>query len=199
MCIAIRYQFCFFLILRRLTYTELKQQWWILPALKSEGFTDDDVTTDNYASFDLPLDLYAVDQIKPEPDGTITASEITYGQTLSESRISGTMKDPDTGKSVNGTFAWTDGTINPNAGDYEADWTFTPAAGYEKYATATGTVTVKVKPAKLTVSVKASRAYYNGEAQSASIIASGQSVDSTPVTFTYSDKVDGNYTSDGPT
>ena len=157
------------------------------------------VTTDNYASFDLPLDLYAVDQIKPEPDGTITASEITYGQTLSESRISGTMKDPDTGKSVNGTFAWTDGTINPNAGDYEADWTFTPAAGYEKYATATGTVTVKVKPAKLTVSVKASRAYYNGEAQSASIIASGQSVDSTPVTFTYSDKVDGNYTSDGPT
>ncbi len=58
---------------------------------------------------------------------------------------------------------------------------------------------VKVKPAKLTVSVKASRAYYTGEAQIASIIASGQSVDSTSVTFTYSDKVDGNYTSDGPT
>ena len=63
----------------------------------------------------------------------------------------------------------------------------------------TGTVTIKVKPAKLIVSVKASSMYYTGEEQIASIIASGQSVDSTPVTFTYSDKVDGNYTSGVPT
>ncbi len=157
------------------------------------------VTTTNYENFQLKLVLYAVDQIKPVPDGTITATPITYGDTLSKSEISGKMKDPDTGKSVNGTFAWTDGTINPNAGGYEAEWTFTPAAGYEKYATATGTVTVKVKPAKLIVSVKASSMYYTGEEQIASIIASGQSVDSTPVTFTYSDKVDGNYTSGVPT
>ena len=157
------------------------------------------VTTTNYENFQLTLVLNAVNQIKPTPDGTITASEITYGQTLSESRISGTMKDPDTGKSVNGTFAWTDGTITPNAGDYEAEWTFTPAAGYEKYATVTETVTIKVKPAELTVSVKASSMYYTGEEQIASIIASGQSVDSTPVTFTYSDKEDGNYTSGVPT
>ena len=157
------------------------------------------VTTTNYADFQLKLVLNAVDQIKPEPDGTITASEITYGDTLSKSEISGKMKDPSTGDAVNGTFAWTNGTIKPDAGDYPASWTFTPAEGYEEYATATGTVTIKVKPAKLTVSVKASSAYYNGEAQIASIIASGQSVDSTPVAFTYSDKVDGNYTSGGPT
>ena len=157
------------------------------------------VTTTNYEDFQLTLVLNAVNQIKPTPGGEITAAEITYGDALSKSTILGKMKDPDTGKSVNGTFAWTDGTIKPNAGDYEADWTFTPAAGYEKYATATGTVTIKVKPAKLTVSVKASRMYYTGEAQIASIIASGQSVDSTPVTFTYSDNVDGNYTSGGPT
>ena len=157
------------------------------------------VTTTNYADFQLKLVLYAVDQIKPEPDGTITATPITYGDALSKSTISGKMKDPDTGNSVNGTFAWTDGTINPNAGGYEAEWTFTPAAGYEKYATVTGTVTIKVKPAKLTVSVKASSMYYTGKEQIASIIASGESVDSTPVTFTYSDKVDGNYTSGGPT
>ena len=157
------------------------------------------VTTTNYADFQLKLVLYAVDQIKPTPDGEITAAEITYGDALSKSTISGKMKDPDTGNSVNGTFAWTDGTINPNAGGYEAEWTFTPAAGYEKYATVTGTVTIKVKPAKLTVSVKASSMYYTGKEQIASIIASGESVDSTPVTFTYSDKVDGNYTSGGPT
>jgi len=158
------------------------------------------VTTTNYENFQLKLVLYAVDQIKPEPDGTITASEITYGDTLSKSEISGKMKDPTTGDEVKGTFTWTNGTIKPDANDrYEAEWTFTPAAGYEKYATATGTVTIKVKPAKLIVSVKASSMYYTGEEQIASIIASGQSVDSTPVAFTYSDKVDGNYTSGGPT
>jgi len=158
------------------------------------------VTTTNYENFQLKLVLNAMDQIKPEPDGTITAAEITYGDALSKSTISGKMKDPNTGDAVNGTFTWTDGTIKPDANDrYEAEWTFTPAAGYEKYATATGTVTIKVKPAKLIVSVKASSMYYTGEEQIASIIASGQSVDSTPVTFTYSDKVDGNYTSGVPT
>ena len=157
------------------------------------------VTTTNYENFQLKLVLYAVDQIKPVPDGTITASEITYGNELSMSTIMGKMKDSTTGDAVNGTFAWTDGTITPNAGGYDAEWTFTPAEGYEEYATATGTVTIKVKPAKLIVSVKASSMYYTGEEQIASIIASGQSVDSTPVTFTYSDKVDGNYTSGVPT
>ena len=155
------------------------------------------VTTTNYENFQLKLVLNAVDQIKPEPDGTITAMPITYGDTLSKSEISGKMKDPNTGKSVSGTFTWTDGTITPNAGDYKADWTFTPDA--PEYATVTGTVTIKVKPAELTVSVKASSMYYTGEEQIASIIASGESVDSTPVTFTYSDKKDGNYTSGGPT
>ena len=157
------------------------------------------VTTTNYENFQLKLVLNAVDQIKPEPDGTITATPITYGDTLSKSEILGTMKDPNTSATVDGTFTWTDGTIKPDAGSYDAEWTFTPAEGYEEYATATGTVTVKVKPAELTVSVKASSMYYTGEEQIASIIASGQSVDSTPVTFTYSDKEDGNYTSGVPT
>ena len=157
------------------------------------------VTTDNYASFNLPLDLYAVNKITPVADGEITAAGITYGDALSKSTISGKMKDPNTSATVDGTFTWTDGTIKPDAGSYDAEWTFTPAAGYEKYATVTETVTIKVKPAELTVSVKASSMYYTGEEQIASIIASGQSVDSTPVTFTYSDKVDGNYTSGVPT
>ena len=106
------------------------------------------VTTDNYASFNLPLDLYAVNKITPVADGEITAAGIIYGDALSKSTISGKMKDPNTGATVNGTFAWTDGTTKPAANDsYEAEWTFTPAAGYEKYATATGTVTIKVNKA----------------------------------------------------
>ena len=83
------------------------------------------VTTTNYEDFQLTLVLNAVDQIKPEPDGTITATPITYGDTLSKSEISGKMKDPNTGDAVNGTFTWTDGTTKPAANDsYEAEWTF---------------------------------------------------------------------------
>ena len=102
------------------------------------------VATDNYRSFELTLTLNAVNQIKPTADGTVTASAITYGQTLSESTISGKMKDPATGETVNGTFAWKNGTAKPNAGNYDAEWTFTPAAGYEKYAAVTDTATVEV-------------------------------------------------------
>lgn len=69
------------------------------------------VTTTNYENFQLKLVLNAVDQIKPEPDGTITATPITYGDTLSKSEILGTMKDPNTSATVDGTFTWTDGTI----------------------------------------------------------------------------------------
>ena len=163
------------------------------------------VETTNYQPFTLTIHVIAQDKLVPvlAEGNTVSATDITYGQALADSKltVNGTMQDYTTGNAVNGTFAWTDDTIKPAANDsYEAEWTFTPAAGYEEYAPATGTVTVKVKPAKLTtVSVKASRMYYTGEAQIASIIASGQSVDSTPVTFTYSDKVDGNYTSGGPT
>ena len=131
------------------------------------------VTTTNYENFQLKLVLYAVDQIKPEPDGTITASEITYGDTLSKSEISGKMKDPNTGDAVNGTFAWTDGTIKPDANDnYEAEWTFTPAEGYEKYATATGKATVKVAPKSIegaTITLKKREFTYNAAEQSPTI------------------------------
>ena len=130
------------------------------------------VTTTNYADFQLKLVLYAVDQIKPEPDGTITASEITYGDTLSKSTISGKMKDPTTGDEVKGTFTWTNGMFKPAAGDYQAEWTFTPAEGYEEYATATGTVTVKVAPKSIegaTITLKKREFTYNAAEQSPTI------------------------------
>ena len=124
------------------------------------------VTTTNYEDFQLTLVLNAVNQIKPVPDGEITASTITYGDTLSTSAITGKMKDPNTGNAVNGTFAWKDGTIQPAANDnYEAEWTFTPAAGYEKYATATGTVKVKVAPKSIegaVITLEADSFVYDG-------------------------------------
>ena len=155
------------------------------------------VTTTNYADFQLKLVLYAVDQIKPEPDGTITATPITYGDTLSKSEISGKMKDPNTGDAVNGTFAWTAGTINPNAGDYEAEWTFTPAAGYEKYATATGTVTIKVNKATPTFNAPTAQENLTYTGQEQALIIAG-SVTSGG-TMQYSLTENGTYSQDIPT
>ena len=132
------------------------------------------VTTTNYENFQLTLVLNAVNQIKPTPDGEITAAEITYGDALSKSTISGKMKDPDTGKSVNGTFTWTDGTIKPAANDrYEAEWRFTPAAGYEKYATATGTVAIKVNKATPTFTAPTAQENLTYTGQEQALITAG--------------------------
>lgn len=154
------------------------------------------ITTDNYESFELPLDLYAVDQIKPEPDGTITASEITYSDELSKSTISGKMKNSTTGDEVKGTFAWTDGTIKPAAGDYTAEWTFTPAEGYEEYATATGTVTVKVNKATPTFTAPTAQENLTYTGQEQALITAGMTDHGTML---YSLTESGTYSQDIPT
>lgn len=108
------------------------------------------VTTTNYKDFKLTLVLNAVNQITPVADGSITASKITYGQTLSESRISGTMKDPTTGAAVEGTFSWQlpdDTILDASTLGHDVGWTFTPKDG-NAYAEATGTATVKVDKAQ---------------------------------------------------
>lgn len=156
------------------------------------------VTTTNYENFQLKLVLYAVDQIKPEPDGTITATLITYGDTLSKSEISGKMKDPNTGDAVNGTFAWTDRTIKPDANDrYEAEWTFTPAAGYEKYATATGTVAIKVNKATPTFTAPTAQENLTYTGQEQALITAGSVTDHS--TMQYSLTKNGTYSQDIPT
>ncbi len=161
------------------------------------------IVSTNYQQFDLTIKVVIGEKIQLDQSGvTVSASNITYGQTLANSTLTatGSMICPRTQAVIPGTFAWKDGTIKPNAGSYDAEWTFTPAEGYEEYAPATGAVTVTVEPAELTrVSVRASSTYYTGKPQHASTIAFGQSVDGTTVTFTYSNKVDGDYTSDGPT
>lgn len=155
------------------------------------------ITTDNYESFDLPLDLYAVDKITPVVDGDITASNITYSDELSKSTISGKMKNPTTGDEVKGTFAWTDGTIKPAASDnYEAEWTFTPAAGYEKYATATGTVTIKVNKAAPTFNAPTAQENLTYTGQEQALITAGMTDHGT---MQYSLTESGTYSQDIPT
>ena len=108
------------------------------------------VTTTNYKDFQLTLVLNAVNRITPVADGSITASKITYGQTLSESRISGTMKDPTTDAAVEGTFAWQlpdDTILDASTLGHDIGWKFTPKDG-NTYAEVTGTATVKVDKAQ---------------------------------------------------
>ena len=104
------------------------------------GTVEVKVTTTNYKDFKLTLVLNAVDRITPVADGSITASKITYGQTLSESRISGTMKDPTTDAAVEGTFAWQlpdDTILDASTLGHDIGWKFTPKDG-NAYTEATG-------------------------------------------------------------
>ena len=108
------------------------------------------VTTTNYKDFRLTLVLNAVNRITPVADGSITASKITYGQTLSESRISGTMKDPATDAAVEGTFAWQlpdDTILDASTLGHSVGWKFTPKDG-NTYTEATGIAAVKVDKAQ---------------------------------------------------
>ena len=108
------------------------------------------VTTTNYKDFKLTLVLNAINRITPVADGSITASKITYGQTLSESRISGTMKDPTTDAAVEGTFSWQlpgNTILDANTLGHDVGWKFTPKDG-NAYTEATGIATVKVDKAQ---------------------------------------------------
>lgn len=145
------------------------------------------VTTDNYESFNLPLDLYAVNKITPVADGKITAADITYGNELSASIITGTMQDPATGDAVNGTFTWDTPAVKLNAGSHDAEWTFTPDKSYGgKYTTNTGTATVTVNPKAVTVSITPNGGSYGGIITPATATANDVVGEDAPkITLTY--------------
>ena len=73
-------------------------------------------------------------------EGTLSATEITYGQPLSESKITGTIKGD-----VPGVFAWMDGTMMLDAGIHEVSWIFTPE-NIADYTLVTDKVKVIVNP-----------------------------------------------------
>ena len=102
----------------------------------------------NYEDITLTVNVSAKNKIEPTPDGEITATPITYGDTLSNSKISGKMKDPDTGIEVKGTFAWPYPNDKPKqTGDYKISWIFTPDESYGGiYAAVTDPVKVHVAP-----------------------------------------------------
>ena len=141
------------------------------------------VSSDNYQDFHLDIGVKAKNKDVPVPDGPISASDITYGQALNDSKIAGKMKAG--GKAIDGTFTWTNGTFKPAAGDYPASWTFTPAKGYEEYATATGTATVTVDPKAVTVSITPNGGTYGSVTAAAAVLSGVVDGETVPVTLTY--------------
>ena len=104
------------------------------------------VITDNYKDISLPIEVFAENKILPELDGSVSLSKtaITFGESLDNITISGTMKDGDT--TVEGTFSWAASKELYPAGTHEVEWIFTPTNS-GKYAVATGKVTITVNKA----------------------------------------------------
>ena len=158
------------------------------------------VVTTNYQKFEFTIKVVISARIPLNASGvTVSASEITYGQTLNESKLTatGTMKHPGTGEEVKGTFAWKNPEAKPGAaGDYTASWTFTPAAGYEEYAPATGTVTIKVNKATPTFTAPTAQENLTYTGQEQALITAGMTDHGT---MQYSLTENGTYSQDIPT
>ena len=171
-----------------------------VPAVESQtegsvGTVGVKITTDNYQDMLLTVKVIAKNKIVPVLDGEITATPITFGQILRVSTITGTMKDD--GKPVEGTFEWTDPSTKPDkAGNYQAEWTFTPAEGYEEYATATGTVTIKVNKATPTFTAPTAQENLTYTGQEQALITAGMTDHGT---MQYSLTENGTYSQDIPT
>ena len=172
-----------------------------VPAVESQtegsvGTVGVKITTDNYQDMLLTVEVIAKNKIVPVLDGEITATPITFGQILRVSTITGTMKDD--GKTVEGTFEWTHPSTKPDkAGDYQAEWTFTPAEGYEEYATATGTVTIKVNKATPTFNAPTAQENLTYTGQEQALITAGSAT--IGGTMQYSLTENGTYSQDIPT
>ena len=170
-----------------------------VPAVESQtegsvGTVGVKITTDNYQDMLLTVEVIAKNKIVPVLDGEITATPITFGQILRVSTITGTMKDD--GKTVEGTFEWTNPSTKPDkAGDYQAEWTFTPAEGYEEYATATGTVTIKVNKATPTFTAPTAQENLTYTGQPQALITAGMTDYGT---MQYSLTENGTYSQDSP-
>lgn len=82
------------------------------------------VTTTNYENITLTLNVSAANKKVPTGTPTLSKTNLTYGDKLSDITLSGSMKDGE--NEVAGTFTWE----NPNeiltAGKHQAGWVFTP-------------------------------------------------------------------------
>lgn len=103
--------------------------------------------------------VVASNKTTPTVNTTPTASAITYGQSLSNSSLSGGTA------SVAGTFAFTNPDTTPDIGTFTQGVTFTPTDS-TNYNTATTTASVTVNKATATVTLSNLEATYDGTSKS---------------------------------
>jgi len=120
--------------------------------------------------------------LQTTPTLTLTASAITYGQTLTSSSLTGSVAtngydlDADGDEAVAGSFAFADNTIIPNAGVTNV-WVIFLPTDTTNYTTASNTVSVTVNKANSSVTVTGTTSFtYDGAGQgpaNASVTGSG--------------------------
>ena len=108
------------------------------------------ISTSNYQDITLTINVSAKNRLTPVLTGTstLTPTELTYGESLSKIKITGTMKAGDT--VVKGTFSWQqpgDTILDASTLGHDIGWKFTPEDG-DTYTEATGTATVRVNKAQ---------------------------------------------------
>ena len=109
--------------------------------------------------------------LQTTPTLTLTASAITYGQTLTSSSLTGSVAtngydlDADGDEAVAGSFAFADNTIIPNAGVTNV-WVIFLPTDTTNYTTASNTVSVTVNKANSSVTVTGTTSFtYEGAGQ----------------------------------
>ena len=106
---------------------------------------------DNY-TFEYENGVLHVGKGTLQLSGSVTASDITYGQYLEESVLTARFLHPYLGVLIDGDLLWVDdGDTALPAGEHELEWVFIPYSEY--YEMATGTTVVTVHKAILTITV----------------------------------------------
>jgi hypothetical protein len=106
---------------------------------------------DNY-TFVYESGVLHIGKAALQPTNVVTASDITYGQYLEDSVLTGRFLHPTLGLLIDGELNWVDdGDTALPAGEHEMDWVFVPYSEY--YEIAEGTATVMVHKAILTITV----------------------------------------------
>lgn len=103
------------------------------------------VTTQNYEAITLTVQVSAENKIFPEVK-EVAATDITYGQKLSEAILTGTVQEPAASGDavlIEGIFRWDSPDSLLTAGEHQCAYTFIPN-DLEKYTIQKGEVTVTV-------------------------------------------------------
>ncbi|MDD2980323.1 MAG: InlB B-repeat-containing protein [Hespellia sp.] len=101
--------------------------------------------TKNYEPVEFEVSV-TINGVTPGIDENPTASDITYGQSLNESSLTGGTAKVD-GDIIDGTFTWKDNTVVPDAGSSQQTVIFTPKSN--NYSTVELNVPISVNKVTL--------------------------------------------------